>query len=327
VGNWPILTGLPGSEFRYPQDWYPGDWNTPALQANRLFLGESTPVTVLNGGTRVIGPVIWPAAQIPPSTSWHPCLLAEVRADNNDSAGGTNGCDIDADPDPCVYGSYFWGNNNVCQRNLSYAPVPIAVATYIELPFLVGSIWSKARLLEVIVDKGRELAFTPMTLRMDPVCLPGEVVSKPPCPPGEIVFTDRCRVIVRVEDCDVGEIITGPGVVWRPKCPPPAALPEPETCHGGEKVGQEWKLTEPKAAVSFPIATGEMRRMTLSFTTPTTLKPGTRTLVRIFQRNDRQVITGSVILEVQVGKTTVAKKAPGRLKTARVASGTARRRR
>jgi hypothetical protein len=43
--------------------------------------------------------------------------------------------------------------------------------------------------------------------------------------------------------------------------------------------------------------------MTLSFTTPTTLKPGTTTYVRIFQRNDGRIITGSVILELQVGKT------------------------
>ena len=43
--------------------------------------------------------------------------------------------------------------------------------------------------------------------------------------------------------------------------------------------------------------------MTLSFTTPTTLKPGTTTYLRVFQRNDGRIITGSVILELQVGKT------------------------
>ncbi|MBI1744422.1 exo-alpha-sialidase [Candidatus Acetothermia bacterium] len=169
VGNYPSLIALPGTEFRYPQDWYSGDWDTSALKANHLFLGESTSTNIANGATQIIGPVLWPAAQIPPPASWHPCLLAEVRADNDDSAGGINGCDIDVDPDPCAYGSYFWGNNNICQRNLSYATIIASAVTRIELPFLVGSPWSTARFLEVIIDKGKELAKIPMTLRMKPV--------------------------------------------------------------------------------------------------------------------------------------------------------------
>jgi hypothetical protein len=53
VGNFPSLLGMPGSEFRYPQDWYPGDWETPAVQADHLYLGESAPVSIAAGG----GPV------------------------------------------------------------------------------------------------------------------------------------------------------------------------------------------------------------------------------------------------------------------------------
>lgn len=121
VGNLQILSG---TEFRYPQDWYPGNWNTPILQANHLFLGESKPVTILNGENKILGPIVWPAANIPdPASSWKPCLLAEVRADNENSAGGLNGCDINIDQNSCVDSSYFWGNNNVCQRNLRYANV------------------------------------------------------------------------------------------------------------------------------------------------------------------------------------------------------------
>jgi hypothetical protein len=301
IGNYPSLQALPGAEFRYPQDWYPKDWNTPALQNNHLFLGESAPTTLTNGATKLLGPVVWPAAQIPPHATWHPCILAEVRADNNDSAGGTNGCDIQVNPGTCNYGAYFWGNNNICQRNLSYATVMAKQAALIELPFLVGSVWSSAQFLEIIVDKGHVLASTPMTLRVEPVALPSESPSRP-CHPGEIVFQEHCRVIVRVDNCDVGEILTSPGTVWRPKCPPPITTHAPEICHGGEKVGQEWKLTHYRATVGFPINTGEMRKATLSFTTPTNLEPGTRTLVRIFQRNDRQIITGSVILELRVSE-------------------------
>jgi hypothetical protein len=311
VGNWPQLAGLPGTEFRYPQDWYQGDWDSPGLQANRKFLGQSPPVNIPSGQTKILGPIIWQVADIPSHTGpnpWHPCLLAEVRADNNDSSGGTNGCAIDADPDPCVFGSYFWGSNNTCQRNLSYVSVSVAMAERIELPFIAGSIWSKSRLIEVIVEKGRELADVPMFLRAEPVSLTGTGQPlKQPCPPGELVFEGKCHVKVRAGDCVVGEILTAPGTVWRPACPPSER--QEETCHGAEKSGQHWKLLKPVAAVGFPIGAGELRRMTLSFTAPAALKPGSRPLVRIFQRNDRKVTTGGVQLALQVGGT----KAPSRM--------------
>jgi hypothetical protein len=41
----------------------------------------------------------------------------------------------------------------------------------------------------------------------------------------------------------------------------------------------------------------------LAFAAPATLKPDSSTLVRIFQRNDKQTVTGSVILELRVAKS------------------------
>jgi hypothetical protein len=299
IGNYPSLQALPGAEFRYPQDWYPKDWFTPAIQARHLFLGESAPVGLASGATKIVGQDHRPAAQNPDPASRHPCILAEVRAYNNDTAGPGFGCDIQADPGTCNYGAYFWGNNNVCQRNLNYAEVPAATAAFIELPFIVGSTWSKAKFLDIVVEKGRELADTPMILRMDPI--PSDIPPSPTCQPGEIVFTGRCRVIVRVGDCDVGEILTTPGTVWRPHCPPATS---PTGDHGAEKTGEEWHLTQPTSSVGFAVGAGELRKMTLSFTTPTTLKPGTTTYLRIFQRNDGRIITGSVILRCKSARQT-----------------------
>jgi hypothetical protein len=306
VGNWPQLAGLPGTEFRYPQDWYAGDWDSPGLQANRRFLGESAPVDIPGGQTKLLGPIVWHVADIPAHTGptpWHPCLLAEVRADNNDSAGGPNGCDIDADPDPCAYGSYFYKNNNACQRNLSYVPAIPAKAQYILFPFIIGSVWSKARFLEIIVEKGGELAEVPMMLRVESVSL-RDHAPKQAYLPSELVFLDKCQVIVRVGNDVVGEIVAAPGTVWRPSSSP--STHKDESCHGAQKVGQEWKLVRPVTAVGFPIGQSELRRVTLSFTTPTTLQPGSRPLVRIFQRNDRKVIAGGVQLELQVVKSEFA---------------------
>jgi hypothetical protein len=175
VGNYPSLIGLPGTEFRYPQDWYSGDWDTPALQNRHLYLGESVAATLASGATRIIGPVVWPAAQIPDPAFWHPCLLAEARTDNDDSAGGPNGSPLPAEGDSnaCNFGSYFWGSNNVCQRNLSYLTVVAGKAQRVNFPFLVGNALSKARYVEVIVDKDHDLADVPMALNIDPKQPPG----------------------------------------------------------------------------------------------------------------------------------------------------------
>jgi hypothetical protein len=301
IGNYPSLLGLPGGEFWYPQDWYEGDWDSAALQANHLFLGMSNSKAVTNGATVILGPITWPAAQIPPPGSWHPCLLGEVRSPGDDSAGGTYGCDIPADPaDPCPHGSFVIGNNNACQRNLSYANVVAGASVHIHFPFVVGSVWDKKeRFVEVMIDKGPDLALTPMTLRMEPLGLPGGG-GKPVCEPAEIVFTGRCRVIVRVGNCDVGEIGTSPGTVWRARCPEPRPAADTERIVGGQKSGNVWQLLQPRATVGFAVGAQELRKMTLSFSTPQTLKRGLTTKVRIAQRKDRKIITGGVTLELTV---------------------------
>jgi len=310
VGNFPSLLGLPGAEFWYPQDWYREDWNTAALRNNHLYLGESAPLPIPNGGKVILGPVLWPAAQIPVEGTWHPCLLGEVRCGNDDSAGGTNGADIPANPaDTCPHGSFVYGNNNVCQRNLTYVPVKKHAEARVELPFIAGSVWdNKRRFIEIIVDKGRELASVPMTLRMQGISLPGagegggNGKGEPClCEPGEIVFTGRCRVIVRVGKCEAGEIITTSGTVWRAYCPEkpkPAPSPTPLAGTGMEAPRREttWQLTEPRSIVGFSVAAGEMRKLTLSFTSPAPL--GKNATVRISERKDGKFFTGGVSIKL-----------------------------
>jgi hypothetical protein len=268
---------------------------------NHLHLGESDPKPVANGATVILGPILWPAAQIPPPSTWHPCLLGEVRSPGDDSAGGTFGCDIPADPaDFCPHGSFVIGNNNACQRNLSYANAAAFTVARIDLPFIVGSVWDKReRFVEPIVDKGRELAETPMTLRVEPVDLPGET-GTPECQPAEILFTGECRVIVRVGTCDVAEIGTARGTTWRPHCPKPSAAAKTETIFGGQKSGTVWQLMQPRATVGFPLGARELRRATLSFTTPRTLPSGLTTKIRIMERKDRKIVTGGVTLQLSI---------------------------
>jgi hypothetical protein len=324
VGNYPSLIGLPGTEFRYPQDWYPGDWSTPAVLARHLFLGEGPPMNIPSGQTKVLGPVLWPAAQIPPQATWHPCLLAEARADNNDAAGGPNGAEIDADADPCVYGSYFWGSNNVCQRNLSYATVIAGLAHLVELPFLAGSEWSTSSFLELIVDKGHELRNVPMSLRLEPtngrVDLPRQQERVP-----ELVLVDGGRALVRVGGVETDEFVGGPGTVWRPTLPGRLPLQSPEHSFGAERHEHEWKLTASRAAVGFPVVAGQLHRMTLSFRVPASLEQGTHTIVRIFQRNDKRQITGSVLLDIECRAENEAHERPTKRRSTRRSKGGSRK--
>jgi hypothetical protein len=282
VANWPQLAGLPGTEFSYPQDWYQGNWATSGLQANRRFLGETPAIASLaSGATQIVGPIVWQMADIP-DQSWHPCLLADARADNNDSAGGTDGCAIDSDPDPCTFGSYFWGNNNACQRNLTFnqAPLPARIV----FPFIVGSVWNKARYLEVLIDKGPHLAKIPMQLHAEPIELPGHPHAG--CT-SELLFLSRGHVAVRAGERTLGELVLPPGAVWR--CPDGAS----------HQVGP-WHLTRGRReSVGFSSAPGRLWKLTLAFDRPEKLPPGTS--VRVFQRNDKHVITGSVELALTRG--------------------------
>ncbi len=338
VGNFPSLLGLPGSEFWYPQDWYPDDWSTAALESNHLSLGESPPLAVANGATAIFGPIVWPAGQIPIEGTWHPCLLGEVRSGNDDSAGGVNGGDIPADPaDMCPHGSFVYGNNNVCQRNLTYVHMAAGESKHVNLPFIAGSVWDpKHRTIDITVDKGRELAEVPMTLRMEPISLPGHGTGggggddDDCCAPGELVFTGECRVIVRVGNCMAGEIVTTKGTVWRSYCPCKCHEESHDgkcTCHGKNKkeiaagaiakrvaaasVSRSWELKNRRTTVSFSVTAQELRKLTLSFVAPADLKKST--IVRIAQRKDGKIPTGGVSLQLLVGSEP---KAPAASKVA-----------
>jgi hypothetical protein len=143
--------GGPGVEFRYPYDWRQNDFDI--LTPNRypgvghIFLGTSPIIASLpSGASAMLGPIPWPQNKIAGKAT----LLAEVLADNDDSAGGPNGCDIPADPGPCYYGCFYWGNNNITtlmpkivgDRRLYNPPPPIPVPPtgVYEIPFVIGSL-------------------------------------------------------------------------------------------------------------------------------------------------------------------------------------------
>jgi hypothetical protein len=289
VGNFPGLLGMPGSEFRYPQDWYEGDWNTAALQNNHLYLGEATPVTIAAGASaQLLGPVTWHAADIPAEGTWHPCLLAEVRTDNDDSAGGPEGSPIQASIDACNPGSFFWGDNNVCQRNLTYAAFSLKDIELVEFPFVVGNPWGDARIIEVVVEQGRELVEAKV-----PVRLTLRRIEKVVKPVPEMAVTGAGSVAV------AGNGSAAPDesrLEWRLPGADQAEAVEHERLVGARAEGKGWHLTHRRSSVAFAARPGALHMGVLSFD-PRQL--GERhTTVHILQRNDRRIVTGGVTLHV-----------------------------
>jgi hypothetical protein len=311
LGNWPALDGLPGSEFRYPQDWCKGDWDA-AMASVHQYIGEGTPTTLNNGEVKILGPIVWPAAMIPTNVTFdHPCLLVEVHANNNDSAGGPNSIPVPAEGDKnaCNYGSFFWGSNDITQRNLSYGPAPAGFATQAQFVFIAGNFHSPARFVEVVVDKGKHLARVPMTLTMEPLQL--KDVGPGPSGPGpggrecccdrEYIFVQDSHLIIKCDGCVIAELEAKSGTVLRHKCDeqkPPAATTT--VAYGATGDGKTWALNETLSMVGFPRAPGQAFKMTLSFVTPPDLKPGSDPIIRILQRNDKKVITGGVSLQLLV---------------------------
>jgi hypothetical protein len=305
IANWPPLNALPGTEFRYPQDWYKDDWGGAPLHTD---LGNSAPINIpFPTGPRIIGPVIWPASMIPDPNTWHhPCLLAEVLADNNDSAGNnmagyTNSIPIPAEGDKnaCNYGSYFWGSNNAAQRNLSYAPLTTSALSALSFSFIAGNLKSNAKLIELIIDKGRVLAEVPMRLKMEKIILkeePGGLPKDDCYKKGQLVIIEETTLQVKCGDCVIGEIIAKPGTMWQCACTEMHDKKDEETVYsiGALQEGKEWKLLTQRSLVGFNKNRGEIFKMTLTFTIPQQIKDPSGALVRIIQRNDKKVITGGV---------------------------------
>src|SRR5207253_9771503 len=130
---------------------------------------------------RLFGPILWKSCRVPRGFL-AALLLIEVRCDNDDSVGGNAGaCVPPIGPSPCPYGSdplAYW-NVGLLDVPLTFPgrwltdrprprppwwPTRSTPGAAVEYAFEVGSPSSEARFIEILIDKPRELANTPMTL-------------------------------------------------------------------------------------------------------------------------------------------------------------------
>jgi hypothetical protein len=88
-------------------------------------------------------------------TGWHPCLLAQVNADN-DYAFAT--APLTGDPISAR-------RNNLAQRNLSVIDV-LAGATA-SFPFIAGNLYNSERIMSLMIDRSRLPQAMPLILSLD----------------------------------------------------------------------------------------------------------------------------------------------------------------
>ncbi|HEX4964787.1 MAG TPA: sialidase family protein [Thermoanaerobaculia bacterium] len=234
VAAYPSLSGLPGAEFRYPQDWYAGDWGTPSQRAYHLDLGLSPPKSVAVGATEILGPVKWPAADLRPRFPF-PCLLAEVRADNDDSGGGADGGDLRADPNPCGAGAFFWGNNNACQRNLRYAAsAGLLIRDAVDDDGTAGAVAWGGRSPDIVVTQTPvqpEAAFVDLD---DPA-------------PGELLAAGENRIFVRVFNRGAARVSAAVDLYFAP-------------------AGEPWTWSDPAHRIAAAVPVADVDPGTFKFT-------------------------------------------------------------
>ena len=138
------ITPYVGSEFVYPADW-------TTINSTHV---SPTPVTATFASIPSSGSVIakftisstqvedlW--GWISGGMNWHPCLLAEVNADNDYAFATAN----------LAGGNLTLRRNNLAQRNLSVINV-LAGATA-SFPFLAGNLHNAERFMEIVVTRSR----------------------------------------------------------------------------------------------------------------------------------------------------------------------------
>jgi subtilisin family serine protease len=149
------ITPFVGLQFVYPADW----------TLNDAAHVSPTPIAAtfasIPAGATVMAKFRIEAAQTETlygwvtGSSWHPCLLASVNADN-DYAFAT--APLTGDP-------ISPRRNNLAQRNLSV--IDVLAGASAAFPFVIGNRENTERLLSLVIDRSRLPADMPLLLRLD----------------------------------------------------------------------------------------------------------------------------------------------------------------
>jgi hypothetical protein len=191
------ITPYVGLQFVYPNDWTAVDGMhvSPVSLINNF--------AVVPAGTSVIAKFSIDATQVETlygwenSNPWHPCLLAQVTADNDYAYASSD----------LSLGNVVVRKNNFAQRNLSVIDVLASAGAPLSLafPFVVGNLFAKARTIRLHIDRSKlpEKATVRLNLAENGNVFPRVDFTQTENPEKSgIVFRDKTRFTTRIGCCD-----------------------------------------------------------------------------------------------------------------------------
>ena len=302
------ITPYVGLQFVYPNDWT--DTNSTHVSPTSVVNNFAT----VPAGTAVIAKFTISAAQVEDlygwqtNNPWHPCLLAQVTADN-DYAYATS---------DLGFGNIVVRKNNFAQRNLSV--IDVFASAGFSFPFIAGNLRNSQRVMSLAIDRSRLPKGMPLLLALDDngrafpwvdfeaeraVGEAGQGEMDPDieldgCGDQGVVFLERTRINTRLGCC--------PGVMTLEKgsrfdCIKPRKLGN-VSVKGGDVILRSNKryveVREQYVTVRMEKAANRIYPLSLRTTIPSTALKGDQFFIQVAQLNDQGATVGGATMVYQV---------------------------
>jgi hypothetical protein len=281
------LTPFVGLQFVYPADW-------TTIDATHV---SPTPVTAtfatIPAGDSVIAKFTVSSAQVEDlwgwehDHPWHPCLLAEVNADNDYAFGAAS-----LAGSPIVV-----SRNNLAQRNLSL--INVFAGAFGSFPVIAGSLHNAERVMEVRVDRSQLPKEMKLWLSLDDDGRAFPLVDfSPPSftatdgADSGIVFLERTRIEATIACCR-GVLTLEKGS--RFDCPPSVKIGKVSVRGGVVTIRDDKRYVEIRenvAVLRMEKQPNQLYPFTLQTSIPANAQKGQQYIINIGQRNQREETVG-----------------------------------
>ena len=285
------ITPYIGLQFRYPDDW-------TLLDSMHV---QPTPVTntfaTVAAGSAIIAKFTISAAQTDTlygwenSNPWHPCLLADVKADNDYAFATSTFVD---DPLSQL-------KNNLAQRNLSVIDVlATASASLMRFPFIAGHFRNKDRFMDIVVENLTKVPGVKLLLDLDddgksfPLVKFGEVNQNglSEHPEKDLIFLERTKVETDFGGCR-GVLTLEKGSRFHSG---EKRKLRPAEVKGGVVIVKDGRryveLREQKATIKLAKEPGIIYPLSVAFELPANVQKGSVLNFRVSQRDVRGTTVG-----------------------------------
>ena len=252
----------------------------------------ATFATIPSGGS-VIAKFITSVAQVETlygwvsTMPWHPCLLSEVRADNDYAFASA----------VLTGGNLVVRRNNLAQRNLSV--IDVLSTTAIAFPFLAGNQLNPERFMEIVINRSKLPKDMKLLLTIDDDCMafpqvdltPSDIMPADDCNK-EIVYLERTKVKTTFGCCE-GILTLEKGS--RFNCLPTVKLGK-VSVKGSDVILRDGKrfveITEASTVIRMEKQLYQLYPLALQTSIPVTAKKDQQYTIEVAQRNQQGEIVG-----------------------------------